>query len=58
MNDKLDETGILAGNYSILFANPESLIKNPKWREMLRTEIYQNNLFGLVTDEVHVIPKW
>ena len=58
LNDKLDEVGILAGKYSILFANPESLIKNAKWREMLRNEIYQNNLFGVVTDEAHVIPKW
>ena len=58
LNDKLDEVGILAGKYSILFANPESLIKNAKWSEMLKNEIYQNNLFGVVTDEAHVIPKW
>ena len=57
-NDELDERGILAGKYSIVFANPESLIMNAKWREMLSTEIYQNNLFGVVTDEAHVIPKW
>ncbi|CAB4012130.1 Werner syndrome ATP-dependent helicase-like [Paramuricea clavata] len=31
---------------------------NAKWHEMLSTEIYQNNLFGVVTDEAHVIPKW
>ena len=58
LNDKLDEVGILAGKYSLLFANPESLIKNEKCREMLRNEIYQNNLFGVVTDEAHIIPKW
>ena len=57
-NDELDERGILAGRYSIVFANPESLIMNAKWREMLSTEIYQNNLFGVVTDKAHVIPKW
>lgn len=58
VKDELDESGILAGKYSIILANPESLIKNTKWREMLRSEVYQNNLFGIVTDEAHVIPKW
>ena len=54
----IDESGIIEGKYSIVFANPESLILNEKWRSMLRSEVYQENLFGIVTDEAHVIPKW
>ncbi|XP_031556980.1 Werner syndrome ATP-dependent helicase-like [Actinia tenebrosa] len=25
---------------------------------MLQSDVYQKNLFGLVTDEAHVVPKW
>ena len=56
--DNVDKKGIKAGQYSVVFSSPESLLMNPKWREMLRSEIYQANLFGIVTDEVHVVPKW
>jgi superfamily II DNA helicase RecQ len=54
----VDEDAVLNGRFSIVFTSPESIIKNRKWREMLRSSIYQKNLFGIVTDEVHVIPKW
>lgn len=57
-SDELDEAGVIAGQYSIVFANPESVIMNSKWRDMLRSEIYQKKMFGIVTDEAHVIPKW
>ena len=56
--DDADENAIINGEFSIVFASPESIVKNQKWREMLRGKIYQKNLFGIVTDEVHVIPKW
>jgi superfamily II DNA helicase RecQ len=44
--------------YSIIFTNPESLIQNKNWRTMLQSSIYQENLFGIVADEAHVVPKW
>jgi hypothetical protein len=56
--DDADENAIINGEFSIVFASPESIVKNQKWREMLCCKIYQNNLFGIVRDEVHVIPKW
>ena len=56
--DNIDEKGIEQGDYSFIFASPESVIRNEKWRKMLRTTVYQERLFGLVTDEAHVIPKW
>ncbi len=54
----VDEDAVLNGRFSIVFTSPKSIVKNRKWREMLRSSIYQKNLFGIVTDEVHVIPKW
>ncbi|KXJ06971.1 ATP-dependent DNA helicase Q-like SIM [Exaiptasia diaphana] len=54
----VDEEKVLRGEFSFVFANPESLILNEKWRKMLQSDVYLNNLFAIVTDEAHVIPKW
>lgn len=56
--ENVDENGVFAGHYSFVFTSPEAIINEEKWRKMLRSDIYQNNLFGLVTDEAHVVPKW
>ena len=56
--DDIDEKGIERGDYSFILTSPESVIRNEKWRKMLRTNVYQQRLFGLVTDEAHVVPKW
>ncbi|CAH3153422.1 unnamed protein product, partial [Porites lobata] len=29
-----------------------------RWRKLLQSQEFQDNLFGLVTDEAHVVPKW
>ena len=47
-----------AGKFSIVLASPEAILDNTTWREMLHTELYQKNVFGIVTDEAHVVPKW
>jgi superfamily II DNA helicase RecQ len=54
----VDEESIKRGEYSFVFANPESIILNEKWRNMLQNDVYQRRLFAIVTDEAHVIPKW
>ena len=53
-----DQDGAYNGDYSFVFANPEALVLNEKWRKMIQTPIYLTNLFGIVADEAHVIPKW
>ena len=53
-----DQDGTYNGDYSVVFANPESLILNEKWRKMIQTPVYQTNLFEIVADEANVIPKW
>ena len=49
---------VLDGKYSFIFTNPETIIMNEKWREMLQSPIYRKRLVAIVTDEAHVIPKW
>ena len=45
--DDIDEKGIERGEYSFIFASLESLTRNEKWRKTLRTNVYQERLFGL-----------
>ena len=53
--DDIDEDKLLCGHYSFIFANPESLIQNEKWRQVLQKEVYLKYIFAIVTDEAHVI---
>ena len=56
--DKMVKDGVLKGQYQLLFISPESLIMNLQWREMLCSEVYQQNLVGLAVDEAHCVTKW
>ncbi|CAL8370684.1 unnamed protein product [Boreogadus saida] len=49
-----DDRDILDGSFSLVFGSPESWLLNNKWRRMLASTIYQDNLIGIVVDEVHV----
>ncbi len=49
---------IMEGNFSLIYGSPESWILNPKWRAMLASTLYQDNLVAIVVDEAHVAYKW
>ena len=57
MEEKVEEA-ILRGQYNIVYLSPEQLLTRGKWREMLHSEVYQNNLVGFVVDEAHCVKKW
>ena len=44
--------------HSIVFTSPELIVREGKWRKVLQSKPFQDPLFGLVTDEAHVVPKW
>ena len=44
--------------HSIVFTSPELIVREERWRKLLQSQEFQDNLFGLVTDEAHVVPKW
>ena len=46
------------GKFQVVIINPEILILNLSWRQMLRTPIYQTNLVAIVIDEAHCVTKW
>ena len=43
--------GIYGGEYQLMLISPESIISNLSWREMLRTQVYQQNLVAFAVDE-------
>lgn len=49
---------ILSGNVELVFGGPESWLLNDKWRSMLASPRYRQNIVGIVVDEVHVTYKW
>ena len=46
--DTVDEEGIKAGKYSVVFASLESSIRNENWCLVLRSKTYQKSVFGIV----------
>ncbi|XP_066285714.1 putative ATP-dependent DNA helicase Q1 [Branchiostoma lanceolatum] len=53
-----DDEGIMRGDYQLVYGGPERWVLQDKWREMLSSAVYNENLAGIVVDEVHVTYKW
>ena len=54
--DELDAKSmdsVKSGKYALVFISPEAIIGGCMWREMLRSQIYQENLVAVVVDEAH-----
>jgi ATP-dependent DNA helicase RecQ len=52
-----DKTIIENGQVDIVFGSPEAWLSS-HGRHLLLSPVYQKNVCTLVTDEVHVVPKW
>ena len=48
---------VKSGKCALLFISPEAPIGGCTWREMLRSQIYQENLDAVVVDKAHCIEK-
>ncbi len=46
------------GQYQVVFFSPETLLREEMWRDMLQSEIYQDNVVAFVVDEAHCVKKW
>ena len=53
-----EESKLRNGHYHIVFAHPESLISSNYGRELLLSELYQENVVAIVIDEAHCIVDW
>ena len=50
--------GVKEGTSQLIFISPESLLNNHQWRDVLLTDVYQENLVYVAIDEAHCVPKW
>jgi signal transduction protein with GAF and PtsI domain len=46
LSNEENEKAILDGEFTFVFCNPESIIRNAKWREMVSFEIYIQDKFA------------
>ena len=51
-------TAVLNGDIQLVYISPESLLLNRKYRRMLTTTLYQENLRAFVVDEAHCVKFW
>ena len=49
---------VLSGRTQLVFISPESIITNPRFRNMLMSARYKEKLVALAVDEVHCVNKW
>ena len=45
------ENNLLKGAYSFVFGCPKSFLQNEKWRNKLRSNVYQDRTFVIIVDE-------
>ena len=57
-NDVDAITTVLHGQIQLLFISPESILLNPRYRNMLLSKTYKENLVALVVDEAHCVKTW
>ena len=48
----------LMGVYSLLFAAPEAVIGERKWKETLSEAPLHNRIVAIAVDEAHCVSKW
>ena len=56
--DKKAIEAVLNGKVQLVYISPENLLENRRYRNMLRSTVYQEKMIGLVVDEAHCIKLW
>ncbi len=57
-NDPKVTQRVLEGKTQLVHISPEAILKNCRYRHMLLSEAYQQNLMALAIDEAHCIKTW
>ena len=53
--NKEAEERVLRGEVQLVYISPESILSNFKFRRMLTSSVYMDNLVALVVDEAHCV---
>lgn len=56
--DKVANLKIEIGEVSIVYTSPESLLGNGRWINIISSDVYRENLIGIIVDEAHCISHW
>lgn len=56
VNEKTEEN-VCLGKFQLIFMSPEMLLNN-KWRDLILSPHYSENLKALIVDEAHCVQKW
>ena len=49
---------VLNGEAQLVYISPENILCNSRYRSVLRTGAYKENLVGVVVDEAHCVKTW
>ena len=58
LTDFRTEKKVISEKVQLVYVSPESIINNEKYRRMLLSTAYKDNLVGLVVDEAHCVKTW
>lgn len=53
-----DVQKVFSGDVGLIYISPESLLSNSRYRAMLRSQVYQDNLVAFAVDEAHTVKTW
>ena len=49
---------VLQGNLDLLYISPENILNNTRYKSMLLSQRYKENMSALVVDEAHCVKTW
>ena len=56
--DETVKDGVEKGEYQIVYGSPETFLATIRWRKMLSSTVYRQNLRLIAVDEAHCISHW
>lgn len=57
-DQSLDSAAFLTGDIKLIFISPESLNRGSLWRDVICSDVYQQNVVAFVIDEAHLVKNW
>lgn len=57
-DQSLDTAAFLTGDVKLIFISPESLNRGSLWRDVISSDVYQQNVVAFVIDEAHLVKNW
>ncbi|XP_019851079.1 PREDICTED: uncharacterized protein LOC109581421 [Amphimedon queenslandica] len=57
-DQSLDSAAFLTGDIKLIFISQESLNRGSLWRDVVCSDVYQQNVVAFVIDEAHLVKNW